>query len=85
MGFSGITEMVSKISTSWEETASDIVLWATITVILLYSRFLYIRQALCQFLGIGISWNLLDGQFENERDNPAERSLKCASWSRAPD
>ena len=39
----------------------------------------YRRQSLYKILGIGIWYNLVDGEFWNERDNPREQSLEYAS------
>lgn len=63
---------------------SDIFLLTMITIIFIYSLSLYKSKVLCQLLWLGISWNLLDKEFEMSM-TILQRSLKYTSNSRICD
>ena len=70
-----ITGMVSKNSIAYEELASEIFLWTTISGTHTYRWYLYRRQAMYNFLWLGICSNLVDREFWNECDNSGEQSF----------
>ena len=79
-----ITGMVSKNSTACEELASKIFLWTMISGTHTYRWYLYRRQAMYNFLWLGIRSNLVDREFWNEHDNSGEQSYyytHCIQWN----
>jgi hypothetical protein len=77
--FGRVIEIVRKFSANQERNVFGICLWATITEILLNTLSIYIRQALYEFLILGIGCILSDEDIYLERDNLSERNFKRMS------